>query len=167
MVGLGVLTSCIPVNPPAPVVPNATTGRAGVINRAQSWVDAAVLYTQGVNFFGVAAGYRSDCSGYVSYALGMSGPGIDTVALANPFVSTRIAKLGLRPGDFLDKGFAGGNGHVVLFAGWTSSLHTSYWGYEELSSGRPATLHQIPYPYFPNDDPNDFQPYRYNFIASA
>lgn len=162
IVGLGTLTSCLPAGPPLPANRGATTGRDGVINRAQSWVDARVMYTTGVNFFGVAAGYRSDCSGYVSYALGIAGPGLDTVALANPFVSTRISKGALRPGDYLDKGFAGNNGHVVLFAGWTSSARTSYWGYEEMSSFRPATVHQIPYPYFAQDGPNDFLPYRFN-----
>lgn len=102
----------------------------GAVSRARTWVDAGMPYcgaTNGGNDL-ICGGtcvrpsaarspdwdhYRSDCSGLVSYALGLPAPGI----LARQFddVSTPINGRDLRPGDVLQQG---DGKHVVLFSGW-------------------------------------------------
>lgn len=90
-------------------------------------------------------GYRRDCSGYASMALGLPGPGLNTALLAarsNPLQQTE-----LRPGDLLINPADGPAGHVVIFEQWANPAMTSYVGYEQ--SGDAGTHHRlIPYPYF-------------------
>ncbi|GAB4078615.1 hypothetical protein [Nostocoides australiense] len=107
-------------------------------NRAARWVDADVPYSQTTYY----NGYRTDCSGYVSFAWGLARPGLTTWSLRR--VGDFIHKPQLRRGDaLLDP-----NRHVVLFDKWADAGHTSYWGYEE-SSSQGAVHRIIPYPYWP------------------
>jgi hypothetical protein len=100
-------------------------------------------------------GYRRDCSGYVSMALGLAGPGLNTSGLAAR--STAISKVDLRPGDLLINTAPNLRGHVVLFERWVDASMTRYYGYEQ--SGDAGTHHRIiPYPYF-GDYP--MVPYRF------
>jgi len=90
-------------------------------------------------------GYRRDCSGYASMALGVASPGLDTGGLAAR--STPIQKADLRAGDLLINAAPDNAGHVVIFDRWTDATMTSYIGYEQ--SGDGGTHHRvIPYPYF-------------------
>jgi hypothetical protein len=90
-------------------------------------------------------GYRRDCSGYVSMALGLPGPGLDTSQLAAQ--STPITKADLTAGDLMINPAPGGAGHVVLFDHWTDTTMSAYIGYEQ--SGDSGTHRRvIPYPYF-------------------
>lgn len=90
-------------------------------------------------------GYRRDCSGYASMALGLPGPGLDTAALAAR--SIKIPKAQLRAGDLLVNTASGPSGHVVIFDHWVDATMTSYVGYEQ--SGDGGTHHRvIPYAYF-------------------
>jgi hypothetical protein len=92
-------------------------------------------------------GYRRDCSGYASMALGLPGPGLDTAALAAR--ATPIRKTDLRGGDLLINPAPDRAGHVVIFDHWTDASMTSYLGFEQ--SGDGGTHHRtIPYPYFGN-----------------
>jgi len=101
-------------------------------------------------------GYRRDCSGYASMALGLPGPGLDTGGLAAR--STPIQKADLRAGDLLINPAPGNAGHVVIFDRWTDQTMTSYIGYEQ--SGDGGTHHRvISYPYFGGDQ--QFSPYRF------
>jgi hypothetical protein len=100
-------------------------------------------------------GYRRDCSGYASMALGLAGPGLDSGGLAAR--STPISKAALRPGDLLINPAPNGAGHVVIFDRWTDTTMSRYIGYEQ--SGGGGTHHRvIPYPYFGG---YQMSPYRY------
>lgn len=78
-------------------------------------------------------------------ALGLAGPGLNTIQLAQR--STVIAKTELKPGDLMIKPDTNLNGHVVLFAGWTDASMNSYYGFEQ-STGGGTHYRKIPYPYF-------------------
>jgi hypothetical protein len=102
-------------------------------------------------------GYRRDCSGYASMALGLASPGLDTAGLAAR--SRPIEKAALRGGDLLINPGAGAAGHVVIFDRWTDATMTSYVGYEQSADG--GTHHRvIPYPYFAGE--LQMSPYRFS-----
>jgi hypothetical protein len=58
-------------------------------------------------------GYRRDCSGYASMALGLPGPGMNSAGLAAR--ATPIAKTELQPGGLLINPAPDLAGHVVIF----------------------------------------------------
>lgn len=102
------------------------------IARAQQWVDAKVPYCQAANhkkdYDSDCASvcnrpdvpewdaYRSDCSGFVSWAWGLAAPGhvTDTFAPMDTSVSKVIMAADLQPGDA-----ANNDTHIVLFKAWT------------------------------------------------
>ena len=125
------------------------TSMAEVFVRAQRWLTAwsggPVPYLSSGNTRDWFEGYRRDCSGYVSMALGLDGPGLNTTGLAAR--SAVIPKTDLRPGDLLVNPSPELRGHVVLFERWADGSMSSYYGYEQ--SGDGGTHHRvIPYPYF-------------------
>jgi hypothetical protein len=133
--------------------------------RAKYWIDHPPA--GGYDESGSAAGpggevYRTDCSGYVSMALHLSNAGgglnTDGLAASSDFAHLDSPSL-LQPGDILDATGAGPAGHVVLFAGWTSSDHTEYIGYEFGGGSAPVKRIVTRYPY--DYDNRDFQPYHY------
>jgi hypothetical protein len=116
-----------------------------VLARAATWNGGPVPYLSSNDPTTLLDGYRRDCSGYASMALGLPGPGLDTAGLAAR--STPVQKTDLRPGDLLINVAAGAAGHVVIFDRWTDATMSSYVGYEQ--SGDGGTHHRvIPYPYF-------------------
>jgi hypothetical protein len=120
-----------------------------VLARAATWVTAwnsgPVPYLSSADPATWFRGYRRDCSGYASMALGLTGPGLDTIALAAR--STPIPKADLRAGDLLINPAPSGTGHVVIFDHWGNGAMTTYVGYEQSADG--GTHHRvIPYPYF-------------------
>lgn len=139
--------------PAATASPDDTGGCAGldaVLARARTWLTGwpgggPVPYLSSNAAGDLFGGYRRDCSGYVSMALGLPGPGIDTITLAAR--STIISKADLRPGDLMINPDSDLRGHVVLFAGWTDSSMTSYFGYEQSGDGG-THYRRVPYPYF-------------------
>lgn len=139
------------------LAPTPATAQPGseIIERARSWVEAGVGYSGNNSFTNQYGTYRTDCSGYVSMAWGLSSS-YTTVTL--PSVSYPIAKDALEPGDVLNNPLPGTSGHVVLFAGWSDASRTHYYGYEESPSGG-AQLNEIPYPYWPGY--GNFIPRRY------
>ncbi|MFD6969891.1 hypothetical protein [Streptomyces sp. NPDC059949] len=108
--------------------------RAEVLARAKSWLTAnngrPVPYSQNKYW---KDGYRQDCSGYVSMALGLAKPGPNTVALKNNGFTRRIAMSQLAPGDLVIKANSSSadNRHVVIFDGWANSARTVYKSYEQ------------------------------------
>lgn len=93
--------------------------RDSVLARAQAWVDSPVAYSQSRYH----AGYRTDCSGYVS-ACWATKTSYSTRSF--PGVTRRVAVSQLRPGDaLLKKGY-----HIRLFYGWIDPAHTTYLAYE-------------------------------------
>lgn len=90
-----------------------------MIARAQGWVDKPVRYSQSKYH----AGYRTDCSGYVSmcWATGTSWSTSTFFA-----VTRRISVSQLKPGDAMLKR----GSHVRLFYAWADDARTSYITYE-------------------------------------
>jgi cell wall-associated NlpC family hydrolase len=142
----------IPTGLSARSLSNCAGGKA-ILARAATWLTAwhggPVPYSMSISPVDLFHGYRRDCSGYVSMALGLPGPGLDTAALAAS--ATPITKAELQVGDLLINPGPGGAGHVVIFDHWTDpAAMTQYVGYEQ--SGDGGTHHRlIPYPYFGGD----------------
>ncbi|MGR3936722.1 hypothetical protein [Streptomyces sp. BRA346] len=117
--------------PPKPPQPGGT--RAEALQRASTWLTAngggRVPYSQAKIW---KDGYRQDCSGYVSMALGLKAPGTNTVGLTSGSITKPIAVNDLKPGDLLIDA-AGDNNtrHVVMFEKWNNDAHTSYTSYEQ------------------------------------
>jgi hypothetical protein len=143
------------------VTPAATLTGSEAIERARSWTMAGVGYNAGGSFTNQYGTYRTDCSGYVSMALGL--PTSYTTGTLES-VTFPIAKDGLEPGDILNNPAPGPSGHVVLFAGWADEAQTRYFAYEQSPSGG-AHLSEIPYPYWPGY--GVFTPRRYNGTTST
>jgi hypothetical protein len=113
----------------------APISRRNVILRANTWHPHSknrIPYSQ-KKYHG---GYRTDCSGYVSMALGLSKPGANTVALASRTYSNRIRRMsGLLKGDLVIDSTGNNNTrHVVIFEKWADSAHSSYWAFEQRGS---------------------------------
>lgn len=134
-----------PVPTPAPTPPPTTP-----LVRPQTWVDAKVPYSQSVWFTNSYGSYRTDCSGFVSLAWGLSSS-YNTRTLAT--VATRITKADMRPGDIL----LNAGSHTVIFNGWADSTKTQYWAYD-MGPKTGAILRKTPWPYWYSTD--KFLPYR-------
>ncbi|MGW6984869.1 hypothetical protein ACWGE1_36370 [Streptomyces sp. NPDC054932] len=108
--------------------------RAQVLARAKTWLTAdngrPVPYSQTEHW---KDGYRQDCSGYVSMALGLAKPGPNTVGLKNNGLTQRIAMEDLAPGDLVIKADSNSadERHVVIFDGWADADRTVYKSYEQ------------------------------------
>lgn len=120
--------------------------------RAEQWVDVKMPYCGGVNGgtdaicggicrrTGVHASdewddYRTDCSGFVSWAWALPAPGRTTYGFA-PFkvdITTAISVDDLLPGDALNNA-----NHVILFGGWANDEHTKARLLEEYDCGQVA-----------------------------
>jgi len=79
--------------------------------------------------------YRTDCSGFVSYAWNL-GKSLDTVALGK--MAKSISYSELQPGDIINNNQAGKYGHVILFVRWIDKNNLEFWAYEE--SGGEGTV---------------------------
>ncbi len=108
--------------------------RAQVLERAQSWIDERVPYSQTAYHKNRFGSYRQDCSGYVSmcWALGRS---MTTATI--PQVSKVIGWNELLPGDALWRR-VGGEGHIALFVGWADKAHQEPIVDEEYETGHPC-----------------------------
>ncbi|MFG2717137.1 peptidoglycan-binding protein [Streptomyces sp. NPDC048416] len=145
--------------PLPPATPRPTT-RAEIINRAKTWVAAAVPYDMEAFW---KDGYRQDCSGYVSMAWDL-GTNEWTGSLAK--FAVRVTRDELQPGDILlfhnpddpNKG-----SHVVIFGGWTDHTHASYTAYEQTPPG--TRTQTTPYAYWKNSA--KYLPYRYKGVVAA
>ncbi|MDN3023504.1 peptidoglycan-binding protein [Streptomyces sp. S.PB5] len=124
----------------------ATLSPDTMINRARTWLTAdngaPVPYSMERTW---KDGYRQDCSGYVSMALGLGAPGLNTVGLADPRngVTTRLSSMSqLKMGDLLiDYSTTDGDfRHVVIFEKWADTSHSAYWAYEQ--RGTYGTTHR-------------------------
>ncbi|GIH75223.1 hypothetical protein Plo01_16520 [Planobispora longispora] len=109
----------------------APVTRSQMIARAKTWnpgTSKRVPYSQTKT----RGGYRTDCSGYVSMALGLGKPGPITVGLAKSTYTRRIQTSELRRGDLLiDAIGSNTTRHVVIFDRWANAGRTSYWAYEQ------------------------------------
>lgn len=103
-----------------------------ILERALSWVDDRVMYSQVERH----QGYRKDCSGLISMAWDLKNtkPGLVTWTLDER--SHEIAWQDLRPGDAL----VVPHHHAFLFAGWANEAHTQMCAIEEYDYGHPAEI---------------------------
>nr|WSW64478.1 RICIN domain-containing protein [Streptomyces sp. NBC_00998] len=106
--------------------------REQVIQRAQSWVDQKVPYSQASSWPEKATGraWRQDCSGFVSMAWML--PASETTQTL-PGSAKQISTSELRPGDILNS-----PAHVVLFAGWTDKAKGTFTYYQESNPRTPT-----------------------------
>jgi Repeat of unknown function (DUF346) len=110
---------------------NQPMSRDAMLTRAQSWIDAHVMYSESACYSNSYGSYRTDCSGYVSMAWGLYHS-YTTSTLGS--VSTPIARADLQPGDaLLDAGT-----HVALFVRWSDAANTAPVVDEESDYGLPA-----------------------------
>jgi MYXO-CTERM domain-containing protein len=131
--------SAAPERAPSPDEPLGVTSQGlsttDALARAEQWVAAKLLYCQSAN--GKPDGdtacastcvresnpewdpYRSDCSGFISWAWNLPAPGRVTGEFA-PYetdITTVIQASDLRPGDAANRN---SGGHIVLFEKWTT-----------------------------------------------
>ena len=126
--------------------------RDSVLSRAQRRVDAPVPYSRTAYY----AGYRTDCSGYVSMCW-KTGTSWATRSFHN--VTHPIDPSDLRPGDaLLKKGY-----HIRLFYGWLDEAHTHYVAYESgYSTIAAVRIHSLA-----DDLASGYQAVRYDDISSS
>ncbi len=96
-----------------------------IFARAKSWLTAwsggPVPYLSSNEPGALFGGYRRDCSGYVSMALGLPGPGLNTTDFAAR--STILEKSQIQPGDLMINPAPDSAGHMVLFERWVDHCH--------------------------------------------
>lgn len=126
--------------------------REKIIERAQTWLNPPVPYSKTATH----DGYRADCSGYVSMAWNLGGPGDTTSTLPNK--CTKISKSDLQSGDIL----LNPGDHTLIFDKWADSSQGNYMAYEQHPAG--TEYHSIPYPYWSNYDPSGYFPCRANKV---
>jgi hypothetical protein len=127
-----------------------------ILIRAASWV--GVPYSQSALHTNEHGTYRTDCSGYVSMAWGLSSTrgGLNTVDLVA--VSEPVAKDELRPGDALiDATGDHTERHATIFVGWADDRRESYWAFEQ-RGGHGTVIRVVPYPY--GDRAENYRAYR-------
>jgi hypothetical protein len=140
---------------------------AEVLARADFWTNKGILYDQdGHAADPQGVDYRTDCSGYVSMALHLDAPGLDTAPHGLADVTVTITRDELQPGDIMmapSKFDASGDkvqdGHVLLFHSWTDSSHTTYNAYEFGST--PVRYRVVTYPNQEDPLQRAFTPYHY------
>ncbi|WP_157183370.1 hypothetical protein [Sciscionella marina] len=151
----------------------ASISRATVMQRAAAWIGKkSYTYSDGTYPGPGGKGrYRGDCSGFVSMALHLPGPGPNTVGLAGDV--TPIKATQLQQGDLLGNlgsGTGGQAGHVQLFVKWADAKHTKVTVAEQghLSQGgsAPAYPHEKTYRYPEHMSSGaTLKPYRYKHIS--
>lgn len=92
------------------------TSRSETDVRSRSWLDAQVPYSQQSCYQNEYGSYRTDCSGYVSMAWGLTHSRT-TVTLRD--VATEIPRADLRPGDALTNA-----NHAALFVRWADGAQS-------------------------------------------
>jgi hypothetical protein len=141
---------------PATTTPLRLT-RDQILERARTWVDAAVPYNMDASW---RDGYRQDCSGFVSMAWGL-GDSAWTGSLTDYAERIRVDQL--MPGDILlfhnpEEPETGS--HVTIFGGWADAEHEEYIAYEQAKPH--ARIRTTPFAYWSHS--SDYVPYRYKYI---
>ncbi|MFI9007871.1 hypothetical protein ACIGNX_11640 [Actinosynnema sp. NPDC053489] len=90
-----------------------TVTREEALVRSQSWLDAGVPYSQQACHENEYGSYRTDCSGYVSLAWGLTHSRTTTTLRE---VAAEIPRADLRPGDALTS-----SSHAALFVRWADA----------------------------------------------
>lgn len=163
--------------------PASAVTRSQIISRAKVWTARHVPYSQSryATEAGVLVpkstpdpqtlGYRTDCSGFVSLALGLKTVSGTPRSLDTQYLPTRLARISksqlqrgdviMRPKTAIVDGKQVAYGHAVIFERWTSSSKTYYWGLHESSSADGAVRAKIRYGVSGFGTSKGFAPYRY------
>lgn len=158
----------------------AVTTRSAVISRARTWILKGTPYSQTRYAYldGTLVpsteptatwsrlGYRTDCSGYVSMALGFRssrGYPMSLTTWTLPGVLVRIRKDELQRGDVILKPYT----HAVIFVGWLDAKRTRYVGYHESGSGKGAVRSEIDWGTSGFWNGSGYAPYRYPGIDDS
>ncbi len=102
--------------------------------RAAQWYGKAPYTWGGIKSDAPGAGYRLDCSGFVSYAWELPQPGPVTGEFVSKGYAARIGVKDLETGDALNNERYGADGHMVLFWEWEGQNRSHFWALE--MSGR-------------------------------
>jgi hypothetical protein len=143
------------------VVPTASAALA----RATGWTDLDVPYSQEAWF----QGYRTDCSGFVSMAWGLTTPDGAPESLVTqtlPGVATPIPFSALLPGDaliFNSTADPRNGSHAELFGGWVDASQRDFYLYQESDGG--ATISIAPFPPAPLDGTSQWGAFQPDGIA--
>lgn len=165
------------------------TTRSAVIARARTWVVAGVPYSQSRyarldgSLVPTSAtspqllGYRTDCSGFVSMALGFKSQkgyplSLSTATLDNVLIRIKKNDLQrgdviLRPNDLVIDGDRVPYGHAVIFVRWVDAAKTRYICYHESGSRDGAVAAEIRWGTSGFGSAPGFAPYRYAGIDEA
>ncbi len=112
------------------IVGSVSGERKDVVERAFTWWDAKVSYSQSRYY----KGYRTDCSGFISMAW-ETGTSYTTASFSTgggeSFPLSSYSSL--EPGDALVRR-KNGSGHIVMFLGWNDSAKTSACVIEQAST---------------------------------
>ncbi len=143
--------------------------RSLVVERALSWVDEKVPYSQSSYWpasaptTGVGHSFRQDCSGFLSMAWDLPTSAVtgNFVSATSPYDIQLPSWAALQPGDLL-----GVSGHVILFLGWSADDAGRHRYFDEVSesqTGSPALvrLDQDALGYW-----HPYVPYRYRHIVT-
>ena len=118
----------------ATILASATGGRRTAIERAFTWLDAKVPYSQSRTRKDANGTYRTDCSGFVSMAWQL-GTSYTTADFING--GGKSGPLGsydkFLPGDALVRR-SNGSGHIVLFLGWNDAAKSAACVLEQAST---------------------------------
>ena len=127
------------------------------MQRALTWIEQKVPYSQTAWWVDSEGSYRQDCSGFVSMAWGLD-QAIDFWTGNLDTVSHPIPGAQLLPGDILLSPT-----HTVLFAGWADGAHTEFDFYEESHPGTVA--HYVTGASLAGYLAAGFVPYRYDGVV--
>lgn len=121
----------------ANILASVGADRAAAIQRGFGWFDAQIPYSQTREH----AGYRTDCSGFVSMAWNLGTSFTTSDFSTGGGESSRIASFSsLLPADALVRR-SGGEGHIILFVGWNDAAHSSACVIEEESTALDMQFH--------------------------
>ncbi|MYV98115.1 hypothetical protein GT354_07450, partial [Streptomyces sp. SID3343] len=158
LIGLAAAATATPAQAVGTSTVDGPITRSEIMARAQSWVDEGVPYSQSKWWSDSNGSYRQDCSGFVSMSWHL---GSSRVTWTLDDVAIKLGSLDdLQPGDMIDNIST----HVVLFAGWTNSSHTTANIYEEAHSGTDARKATYSRSYI---NANGFMPYRYKNVVDS
>ncbi|MEI6096188.1 MAG: hypothetical protein WCR08_12145 [Gammaproteobacteria bacterium] len=137
------------------------------VSRAKIWVDRKVKYSL-VEYYNTASlersrtnsdakqgWYRTDCSGFISYAWDI-GTSPDTATIHKKY-TINIPFTDLKPGDVINSNpqHAGIDAHIVMFVKWLNKEKHQFLAYEQV--GEPGLARDYKYTIQPLDpkDPNN------------
>jgi hypothetical protein len=128
------VSGCAPAPGPAPA-PDISFADpdSPILKRARVWVENKVPYGSfdDIRENDLYNGYRADCSGFVSYAWALNPPGNNTTTLLTSQYARSIDISELSPGDAINNGRGGEDGHVVLFVRWLDEANHKFIAYDQ------------------------------------